>query len=214
MFFRFSALIFLFFAFVMCMPAQTFAQDNQVKSLGEILNQPTEDDEWAGDVNSSTLANRFFKGCVAEENLALLDQEKELLCGCMSAKMSENLTVSELKTLKADTPAGKDARSKALAFAFAPCVPYVVEGRIKDDCMISPAIQDIIRGKAKICNCVTEKFNAMFDNDLGFIINEAVKYDPMSLNPLERYFRGRNYEAQHKMYTKQCSYKFRYERDN
>ncbi len=190
-----------------------FAQDEDVKTLGEILNGPQE--TYGNDgkpLTSAVMANHYYKNCVAQDSLAFNEKELEILCGCTSAKMSEVLTVEEFKRLPIKN--GKDARSKMMAFAYAPCIEYIIEDKVTRDCMRSNKLRDIIVGKSLVCGCVNDLFKKYLIADAKNIISRSTLHDPMTLNPLEYYFTGDGYTSQHRGFLESCNFKFRYERDN
>lgn len=198
-------------AFTSLARAQTLEED-RVQSLGEIFNP--EGPSLNQQATSSELANIYFENCLNKESLAFNDTEKETLCACTSSNIAETMDTEEVKLLEASGKKGKDARSKMLAFSYAPCMQHVIETKVQGDCYTSGYLDDIIRGKQLICGCVAKRYQELINKNAAFIITDAMHYNPMTLNPLEDYFTKVNYFAQQNHFIKQCKYQFSYDRDN
>ncbi|MGH1404430.1 MAG: hypothetical protein ACRBDL_09310 [Alphaproteobacteria bacterium] len=207
--------------FVLCLgglPTYSYAQtetDGAAQpSLSDILNPKEEKPERDVPITPALLSNDYFKSCIAKESLAFSDFEKELLCGCVSAKMSELLEVDDFRYLESKTARGRDVRSNILAFAYAPCMEYPIEAKVKDDCMVSPDLQEIVSGKEVICKCATNKFTQYLHDHANAVFLQAQKYEPTTLNPLEYYIVNLGYYSLVKKYTQTCKYNVMYEREN
>ncbi len=188
------------------------SNDDTGKSLSDILNPKTETDNRP--LTADLMANRYYKSCVAKKSLSFDDIEKDILCSCVAAKMSENLTVADFQNLDKKTKSGKKARSMMLAYSYAPCMGYVIEKKASTDCYISKRLDDIITGKSLICKCVADRFKQHIALEAPRMITTSQLYEPMDLNPLERYFMKKDYHAQHKIMMRQCRFDFEYHRDN
>lgn len=206
----------LFCTFIIVQPSTTYAQndDDAVKSLSEILNPDINRNAYGNPQTAQEMANQYFATCNNDKMLSFSPTEKETLCACMSAHMSETLTLEEFRALKTNNAKGRDARSKALAYGFTPCMNYVMEPRVKVDCYTSKNVSNLITGKKGICECTAKRFAKHFQAEIPHVIREATRHEPMTLNPLEYYFVNGNYDTLHKMYLEGCFYEYRYSRDN
>ncbi len=192
--------------------AQDQSENDDVQSLGDILNPKT--DGMTGAKTTQDMANIYFKRCLSTKSLAFDDEEKEMLCACTSANMGQVLTVSEFNVMHEDSLKGKDARGKVIAFAYTKCTDYVMESKLYNDCMVSPVLKGITRGKKDICECSAEEYVQRINKEMSYIIMESLKYDPMTLNPLERFFTTTNYGYMSEHYTKACRAKMLYQKYN
>ena len=200
---------------IICMATlPAFAQNNDTESLDSILNEGENYGNNGKPLTSAIMANHYYNTCSKEQSLVFDEEEMKILCGCNAAKMSEILTVQDFMDLYKRNDAGRDARSRMLAFSYAPCMEYVIEKKVRYDCYASPKMDDILRGGKLICDCVVDRFNNYLSKNASHIITTATHYNPMTLNPLEHFFTTRDYNAQHKGYVRQCHYKFVYDRDN
>ncbi len=211
-FYRFFAIA--IFSILIFASSHSIAQSNgdASKSLDDILNPKVETDDKP--LTAALMANRYYKTCIEEKSLSFDDIEKDILCSCVAAKMSENLTVDEFKGLDKKTKAGKKARNMMLAYSYAPCMGYVINKKASTDCYISKRLDDIIIGKSLICKCVADRFKQHIALDAPRMIIRSQLYEPMDLNPLERYFMEKDYHAQHRIIMNQCRFDFEYHRDN
>ena len=210
------ALVLIFSALTM-VASQALAQGNEeeeVKSLGEILNPVPDFDENMPGLTPADFANQYYKECAAEESWVLDPEEKKYLCGCNSAKMSELLTVQEFRDLDLKGPVGNEARGKMLAYAYSPCMDHVIEKKVKHDCYVSKHLENIVNGKKLICKCSADRFKRFMSLNSPTIIMNAVHYDPMTIDPIEKYFADQNYFAQRDQFIKQCIYEVKYSFEN
>lgn len=193
----------LFLLLLLVISAPAYAQED-VKSLPEIVNPSADFENKDQPITATVLANNYFKTCVAEESLVYEDYEKELLCACQSANMSEHLTVDEFKRLKSKSAKGREARGKAIAYGFAPCMEFILESKMTRDCMNAKQLKDMIFGKKKVCGCAVNHYQSIMTRDGSYIIMDSSKYEPMSINPLEYYFRQDSYINQLNALIKAC----------
>lgn len=189
-------------------------QNNDVRSLDEILNDKEDYGSDGKPLTSEIMANHYYKTCSNKKNLSFDEEETKILCACNAAKMSEVLSVQEFKDLEKNNKKGKEARGRYLAYAYAPCMKHVIEKKVKHDCYVSRQLDDIVAGKKSLCKCVIDRFKYHFSSNAGNIIRKAAHYNPMTLNPLEDYFIHENYYQQRDHTIKQCRFQFFYKQDN
>ncbi len=204
----------LILALLILTPLNAYAQNtNDVKNLGDILNPRANSENDGKPLTAARMANNYYKKCIAAETLVFTQDEIQTLCACSSANMAETLTIDEFTVLEQDSRKGRDARGKAISFGYAPCMQYVIETKIKRDCQDAPYINDVIIGKKAICQCTTDYFQKHVTGNGPYIILEALKYNPMTLNPLEDYFRKDTYIGQRDQYIRACRDKIQYQLD-
>lgn len=204
--------LFVCFFFTTNITVYAQSDDDGVKTLGEILNPQT--DDMASVATAKEMTQIYYKRCIAEKSLAFDKQEKELLCTCTAANMGQVITVSEFNNMYKDNIKAKDTRGKVIAFAYTECMNYVIESKLYNDCMVSPALNSVIRGKKNICECSSAEYVKTINNEASYIIMEALKYNPMTLNPLEHFFTTKNYGYMADKYTESCKYKMLYKKYN
>lgn len=192
----------------------TNSNDDSVKSLGEILNPTVKSDDDGKPITPQLMANKFYKTCVKQKTAVFDKSRLKTMCTCNAAKMSEVMTIKEFKAMDKDNIAGRNARGNMLAYAYAPCMEYIIRPMVIEDCYKSPLIEDILHGKKAICTCVESSINQYISQNAGHIIMSAITKDRMTINPLELFFTDNVYYSLHDKYTKDCRYKIQYGREN
>lgn len=210
---RFIAL-FLVGIFALALPTAAFAQNDDIENLGIILNPDVDYGNDGKPLTAAIMANYYYNQCTSQESLAFTDEELDILCSCTAAGMSKVLTVDEFKTLSQDNRKGLDARGKALAFAYAPCMEYAIAPKVRGNCMQSRHLQDIVVGKRQICRCTVDSYQQLIKETAPKIVMEGIKYDPMTMNPLEHHFTTTNYLQTLNSSIKFCRFRDKYKRDN
>jgi len=188
----------------------TNKDNDKVQSLGDILNPQEDDDGLSGVKNAKDMANVYYKKCMKKKSLAFDKDEKEILCACTSAKIGSVITVKEFKHLYEDNYKGKEARGKVIAYAYTSCMDYAVESKLYNDCMVSSTIKKVVTGKRAVCKCSTKEYMDRMFKETSYIVMQAIKYDPLTLNPLEHYFTTNDYGYLFEKNTQYCYSKMIY----
>jgi hypothetical protein len=190
------------------------ATSTQAQTLDEIFNPGVDYGNGDKPLTSKFMATRYYNGCIKSENITMTPQEKEFLCTCSAAKASQILLVDEFKVLNERTKAGRNARGKFLAYAYAPCMPYVMEKVLTSDCKKSKLVQDIVVGKNSICKCASNNYKHYIKTNKVTVLDKALHKYPRTLDPLEYYLRDKSYYSQRDIAINTCKYDFLYHRDN
>lgn len=193
-----------------------FAQqpDDEVKSLGEILNPEIDYGNNGEPLTPKFMAKRYYNQCLKTESITMNEKEKEMLCTCTSAKSSQFLDVEDFKALPEKSKAGTKARGKFIAYAYVPCMSFVTESIFRNDCIRSPKIDDIVVGKKKICSCASNRFQDFLRLNEVMVIDQALHEYPMTINPLEIFLQKPAYYSQRDIYIDRCKFEFLYNRQN
>lgn len=164
--------------------------------------------------NSEEFVKSHFKKCLARDHLSLSDKQVESICSCSAANLNETLSFEEMKLMTKSSDIGKEARQKFLAYAYAPCLKYLVADISKNDCLGSELAKNIKIGKLNVCKCVEKKMVSIFERQAPSFMIEAVAQNPMTLDPVDNYFSSEGYISQRDGYIKECIYNTAYKRDN
>ena len=187
-------------------------QSDKVQSLGEILNPQT--GEYGANLTPEERGNAYYKKCMQTESLAFDAPEKKILCACTGSHIGEILTGPEFAQLYKDTLRGRDARMKVITYAYTDCMDYVIQSKILADCGTMPILKTLVQGQKQVCRCTADLYKKLIHEGAPSIIIKAVKYDPMTLNPLEQYFTTDAYYQNLENYTETCRSQLLYERNN
>ena len=199
-------LLFLCATFSDAYAQDTMHNKNTQPSIQDILNP---NDSQAGNIPNtpSAYANEYFKTCMQKGSLALDEFQTEIMCGCTSAKMAQTLTVDEFKVLDQNTTEGQQVRGKALAHAYAPCMPDIIKTKTTDDCLVSPKVYGLSRAdKGKVCECFSSRFSDYIIRSAPTMIVQHMEHHPMSMNPLEHFITQTSYVSLEKTFMGQCRY--------
>lgn len=208
---RFSFLpLFLLMVLISLSTTSARADNNEVKSLGEILNPQEKNNTLK--LSPIERGNFYYENCMQTESLAFDKNEKETLCTCTAAKMTNLLTNKEFSHLYKDSKEGSNARMKVITYAYTGCMNYVIEKKIRKDCATLPFLDTVFHGKKQVCACAVNQYNELMSKAAPEIFMDAIKYDPMTLNPLEHYFTSDAYYYNVKRYAKACRTKLLYEK--
>lgn len=164
--------------------------------------------------NAEEFSKAHFKKCLERDHLGLTTRETELICGCSASNMVGVMNFDEMKAMSLENSVGKNARAKFLTFAYAPCIEYLTTDVTKADCMSGEAAKDIRIGKFAVCKCAAEKMVGLIKVTSAGYIDEAVKREPMNIDPMDAYFSSKSYQVQRDGYIRECAYQMAYERDN
>ncbi len=193
-------------------PQMTKAQDD-VESLGRILNEPNLNENGQA-LTGEDYANMFFEKCMSEDQDVFVESEREILCSCTAAKMSENLTIEDFQALYKKSNPGREARGKTVAFAHLPCMQYVLDTKINRECRKLPLVKRLISGKNTLCSCTRRKYKKHLRQNASFIARNARINNPMSMNPLALYFESKEHEYHIENITEGCKFDIDYNKYN
>lgn len=195
--------------------APVYAQNNDdVKSLSDILNPPKTFNPDGKPVTPALLANEYYKKCAAKQSDVFSEEQIETLCACSSAKMSQNLTIRDFNNLEKPNRAGREARGKAIAYGYVPCMQYATDELVTRDCRKDKNLKPVLAGKRTVCKCTLDKFNEYLNLNGTSIIMNSLKYKPMTMNPLEHFFSDTHYKFLLRDSIKSCRFDQQYERYN
>lgn len=165
-------------------------------------------------LTSEDYAIQYQKKCMAHVHTVYSDKEKEVVCGCTAAKMAETLTTDEFQILYDEDIKGQDVRDKAIAYAYAPCVRLIFNNLMTKDCLHSDHLKGVISGKNAICSCGVKTLSRIVNQMMPTIIIKIMKYNPLTLDPMEYYFSSEDYYIQSQKAFGQCSLQNRYSKEN
>ncbi len=195
-----------------CIAANAQKANDEVQSLGEILNPRAKNS--GSELGVKERSNLYFRKCMATESLAFDNEEKEILCACTSAKLGEIITGEEFVELYKDTKAGANARMKVITYAYTECMNYAIKSKVYKDCRVLPLMGKIKHGKDFVCECLTNQHEDLVNKGASRMIMDGVKHDPMTLNPLESYFTTDSYYNTLENYVKICRARLMYNKHN
>mgnify|MGYP001798203450 CR=1 FL=1 len=124
-------------------PRGTLDLDPQQDVL-ELLDQAPKQEEQKTVPEPQTIndfANQYYGDCVKQGHPILRGVDLELMCGCASAQISENMTVQQMQERLENTEAGQQQRSRMLLFVYTPCIQYPIKSYTHRQCVNDPEIK-------------------------------------------------------------------------
>ena len=160
-------------------------------------------------------ANEYYGQCVAPDHAVYTKDEQKLICSCTAANMSQTLDLEDFKMLYNEDVAGQDVRDKALVYAYAPCFKKIAKEIYRRDCYSSKqTAQYSSKEKESICSCGVERMEDTINRVMPMEIIKIVKYNPLTLDPMEYYLISDSYAVQARRIFSKCAYLYSYQKNN
>jgi hypothetical protein len=99
-------------------------------------------------------ANQYFTNCQSQPSPGMSDQTKQYMCACTAAKMQENMTVEDVKTMAQQSQAGRNATNKMIIKVYAPCIEYPARDHYYTTCMTNPQTKNMTKNPQGMCACL------------------------------------------------------------
>lgn len=184
------------------------AQNLFVKKKQPVVPTPLQTQQAPTDMKQ--FANQYYKNCLTKENPVLQKDSHKLFCACTSAKISETLTMEDMKILMETTPEGQEQRDRITLLVYVPCMEHPAHDLIYSNCVNDPGVKKSFRRAPKVCGCLADGMTAYWlKNGEKIVMAEGLKQGA-SLDPLVRFFNSPAYQEQSQYFTKTCVYKHEY----
>lgn len=99
------------------------------------------------------MANSFFNTCTQSAMPYVSDETKQYMCACQAAKMQENLTIEDIKSMAQQSQAGRNATNKMILNVYAPCIEYPARDYHYTTCMNDPKNKNLTSNPQGLCAC-------------------------------------------------------------
>jgi hypothetical protein len=171
------------------------AQAQNSSELEHMINPKPAQQDPAENIpqTAAEMANNFFTQCVGEKKPFYSPETQEYMCGCEAAKITDFMTLDDIKNLSKDTRAGSDARAKFIINAHMPCMLDATPDIVMDECRKNSRLDKVLFGKKKICECTAEAMQEFFEYNAGDLALMATKYEPMTTDILHFFLMGQEY---------------------
>lgn len=180
------------------------------KTLKEIFEDHEEKEKRTGEKTGTQLANDFFYKCAAIKDDYMNMDARNDLCGCVSAKISRRLSNEEIYALYDESKEGKNARAHLLIDAYVPCMLRPIKEVTVGRCLKTKQMEQFRTGRKTICGCVAGMMHDYVEREKHNLVSEGVKYNPMTLDPLEHFIGSTSYYNLMSDYLRSCIYQQAY----
>jgi hypothetical protein len=149
-------------------------------------------------------ANAYFESCMKAEHKSFTPQGKEMMCGCTSAKILEELSEEELRVMGANTPEGQIVRDKITIHVYAPCISFPTSDLIYTRCMQDVAVKSMLKKHAEVCACLGEGMAEWVNKNSQTFMAATLRREPNNLDPLGGLIDSYGFKQQEKAYMQHC----------
>ena len=126
----------------------------------------------------------------------MLDAEnKQLMCGCTSAKIPDIMTLEQMKAMANDTPEGLEQRNRMMVLVYTPCIEYPTRAMVLYRCLPDPKLQAVVGDTGPICNCLADNMAMFMRVRAPRTIESALRHNQKDLDPLRLLMESKGYET-------------------
>lgn len=140
------------------------------------------------------MANTYFRNCLAQEHPMLDAENKQLMCGCTSAKIPEVMTLEQMKEMANDTPEGLEQRNRMMLFVYTPCIEYPTRAMVLYRCLDDPKLKALLGNTQPMCSCLAGNMASFMREKAGPVIELAIRNNEKDIDPLRKLMESRAYE--------------------
>ena len=134
--------------------------------------------------DNKAFANEYYKNCMAQDHAVLKGNDKEMLCSCTSAQLTEHFTQEQMQTSMEDSEDGAFQRARLALNVYTPCIEYPTNALVTDNCLSNPQVQAGIPNYQAVCGCVGDKMGAFMKIKAPAYMRSALAENPEDLDPL------------------------------
>ncbi len=145
---------------------------------------------------SKDIANQFFEDCVTKENAIFTGDSQEMFCACTSAKITEEMSMEEIRTMFEDTPEGQDMRNLMLIRIYTPCMEFPIHDLVYKSCMGDKNLRSGLKKPRSTCECMGSEMAAFVVERAPASIIRELRLNPQNLDPMGSFLNGKSYNTQ------------------
>lgn len=167
-------------------------------------DEPTDDAPAPPPESIDDFANRYYENCLKQENETLKGENLEMMCGCTSAQIPQNMTVEQMRAMQDNTDEGKLQRSRMLLFVYTPCIKYPTKALVTEKCLNNPDVRKTMRNYRAVCGCLGDKMADYMDREAPRAMEQALKRDMTDIDPLRALMESRGFDDYSRYYMNKC----------
>jgi len=136
---------------------------------------------------SKEMANKYYNNCIAKESPQKLSKEsQDLLCACTAAKMMDNMTLDDIKTMSnpQDPDGARQALNHMLVKVYAPCMEYPAKDHYFNTCLSDPKTKTISKDPTKLCGCMADKIASHLAENGEVLFEGILSRNPNMTDPM------------------------------
>ncbi len=149
-------------------------------------------------------ANAYYQNCKQQQHPVLKDDNLELLCACSSAKITQTMTLQNIRDMTADTALGLKQRNRLLTEVYVPCMEYPTKALLMSSCMKDPAVGKALKHPQKVCDCMSSSVSQYIVREAPNAAKKAIASNSETTDPLAALLNSQDYEQQSQAYLLGC----------
>ena len=156
----------LFFAFALCVVAFSAHAETPV---------------------SKETANTYFGNCMAKRDPRMTTKSQEELCACTAAKMTEVMTMEDIKRMGQQTQEGIQSFNLMMTHVYMPCIGAPVHDLLMTECLADKKIdeQQFKIDKGDLCGCIAGKTGKWMADQGPAMMEIILKKNPHITDPIQ-----------------------------
>lgn len=156
----------------------------------------------------SAIGNQLFANCIAQDHPILKGDDKELFCGCTSAKAMDVMSPQNIKDMNTDNAEGRMQRNRMLMFVYAPCISYPTRALILNSCLDKKELKN----PKGTCVCLADGMSDFIQIEAPGVIQHALKRNPKNLDPMQFLLESSKYKSKQHQVMIRCVSKYEHVR--
>ncbi len=179
----------------------------QEREILELLDEAPEITDTVPEKEPQTIndfANQYYKNCLRQDHPILKGESLEMMCGCTSAQIPDNMTVKQMKDMQENTADGQHQRSRMLLFVYTPCIQYPTKALIHDKCVNNPEVQTSMKHYKKVCECLSDGMAQFMKEKAPKYIQSSLHRNSADMDPLRTLMESRVFEEQSQYHMRKC----------
>ncbi len=188
-------------------PLQDQAQQNSDEGILELLDEapaPSTKKKAAPPETINDFANLYYKNCTKQEHPILKGKSLELLCGCTSAQIPQNMSVKQMRDMQENTPEGEHQRSRMLLFVYTPCIQYPTKALVRKQCLDNPEVKAGMKQYKRVCECLADGMAGFMKEEAPRYVEMAMRRNGADLDPLRMLMESTLFEEKSQYYMRKC----------
>lgn len=149
-------------------------------------------------------ANSYYKNCQKQKHPVLKGKNLELLCACSSAKITQTMTLQNVRDMAVDTNEGLKQRNRLLTEVYVPCMEFPTKALLMDSCMNDPAVGKALKKPREVCSCMSTSVSKYIVREAPNASRKALATNAKNTDPLAALLNSKEYEQQSRTYLLSC----------
>lgn len=142
---------------------------------------------WAETPVSKETANAYFGNCMAKRDPRMTTKSQEELCACTAAKMTDVMTMEDIKRMSQQTQEGVQSFNLMMTHVYMPCIGAPVHDLLMTECLANKKIdqQGFKVDKGDLCGCISDRTGKWMADQGPAMMEIILKKNPHITDPIQ-----------------------------